>query len=51
MTWRKHGTYRNRRTANAIAKMLRAPGDPSDPKLRARVKKEIYWRVDYLERP
>lgn len=44
--WRKYGAVKNKRRARSIAKGLRAPGDD---KVRARIIKEVWWRVEYME--
>ncbi len=42
--WRKSATFTDKRRAKRQAKMLRAPGEH---RVRARIVKETYWRVDY----
>jgi len=46
VTWRKHSAFTRRSEAVKIAKMLRAPGDH---RVRSRIRKEVYWRVEYLQ--
>ena len=42
--WRKHSVLADKRNARRIAKMLREPGAG---RVRCRIVKEVYWRVDY----
>lgn len=44
--WRKFGVWHDKRRAAKVAKTLREPGENQ---VRARVVKEVCWRVEYAD--
>lgn len=45
--WLKHSVFNRKSRATKTVAMLRAPGEHS---VRARIIKEVWWRVEYAER-